>query len=385
MRHTERLIPAAAALLLTLAACSRATQHAGAGTAGDHAGHVGAPAAGAPASMAGMDHGDHGDHAAAGAPARAGMDHGDHAAGGAMTMRVRHNRHLLIGTDSLAAALARGGVVVVHVGRSDSLYLAGHIPGARFLPLAAVAVTVNGIPNEFPPLAEMQRAFQALQVADSGRIVLVGDDPGLFAARAFAALDLMGHGDRAALLDGGLARWRAERRSLERGRAALPTAVVPFTPRPDPSRVVDAAWVRARLDDPSVVFVDARPADQYAGIEPDCPAGQPGCIAEARRGHIPGATNVFWMNALASTGDPVLRPMHELHHTLWGPVGADSAAVRTVVTYCRSGLQGSHAYFVARYIGYPDVRLYDGGFAEWSALPAATHPVARAAAAAPGR
>jgi 3-mercaptopyruvate sulfurtransferase SseA len=40
-------------------------------------------------------------------------------------------------------------------------------------------------------------------------------------------------------------------------------------------------------------------------------------------------------------------------------------------------MQASHAYFVARYVGYHDVRLYDGSFGEWTALPAADHPVER--------
>ena len=115
--------------------------------------------------------------------------------------------------------------------------------------------------------------------------------------------------------------------------------------------------------------MDARPADQFGGAE----APGPGAIPEGRRGHIPGAKSMPWMNALASREDPALKPMHALHHELWEPAGADRA--RTVVTYCRTGMQASHSYFVARYIGYPDVRLYDGSFIEWSALDARDHPV----------
>ena len=55
--------------------------------------------------------------------------------------------------------------------------------------------------------------------------------------------------------------------------------------------------------------------------------------------------------------------------------GTDRAPVRTVVTYCQTGMQASHAYFVARYIGYRDVRLYDGSMSEWTGLPAAQYPV----------
>lgn len=271
-------------------------------------------------------------------------EHADHAAPGE---GMQHNRQFIIGTDSLAAQLRRAGTTVIHVGRTDSAYLAGHIPGARFLPLSAVAVTRDSVPNEFPPLEDMRRSFEALQLGGSSRIVIYGDDRGLYAARAWIALDLLGQADRTALLDGGLAQWRAENRAVETGSVMHTMQFVPFTARPHPDRVVSAQWVRARLRDSTVVLVDARPATQFAS------------------GHLPGARNIPWLNALVSAENPVLRPMHELHHALWQPAGVDQPHVQTVVVYCYSGMQASHAYFVARYIGYRDVRLYDGSLADW--------------------
>ena len=55
--------------------------------------------------------------------------------------------------------------------------------------------------------------------------------------------------------------------------------------------------------------------------------------------------------------------------------GAERPSVRTIVVYCRTGMQASFDYFLARYLGYPDVRLYDGSLEEWAGLPAETHPV----------
>jgi len=82
-----------------------------------------------------------------------------------------------------------------------------------------------------------------------------------------------------------------------------------------------------------------------------------------RPGHIPGAASLYWTKALASKEDPVLRPPAELRALL---EAAGAAPGDTVVTYCRTGVQASHSYFVARYLGY-EARLYDGSFSEWSA------------------
>ena len=50
-------------------------------------------------------------------------------------------------------------------------------------------------------------------------MVLTGDPGGVLAARAYFTLDYLGHGDRAALLDGGLETWIAESRRTSREEA----------------------------------------------------------------------------------------------------------------------------------------------------------------------
>src|SRR5512143_301393 len=282
--------------------------------------------------------------------------------------KVTHNREIVATTEWLSFYVDSARVHVLHVGRTDSAFRAGHIPGAHFLPLSAVAVTVKGVLNQFPPPGQLAATFRELGVGDDGRIVIYGDDAGILAARAWVALDLLGHGHRAAVLDGGLTKWRAEQRPLE--TAVRPVRAQPVTAAWRGDGVVNAAWVRAHLRDSTVQFVDARSADLYNGVEP--PESR---TPAARRGHLPGASNIWWMRQVASADNPVLRSMHYLHEELWVPSGTDRAPVRTVVTYCQTGMQASHAYFVARYIGYRDVRLYDGSMSEWTGLPAAQYPV----------
>lgn len=277
---------------------------------------------------------------------------------------LRPHPEYVVSTEWLATHLDSPRVVVLHVGHSDDTYRARHIPGALYLPIGAVATTVNGVPNEFPAPEQLAATFRDLGVGDAARIVIYGDDPGLLAARAWVALDLLGLSDRAAILDGGLVRWTAEHRAVETTlRTPRPQA---FTARWSGERIVSAAWVRAHLGDSAVLFVDARAPDAYAGD------------TSARSGHLPGAVSVYWTNNLVAADDPVLRPMHYLHDELWKPAGADGPSVRTLVTYCRTGMQASHDYFVARYLGLPDVRLYDGSMTEWlSLVPAGDYPVQR--------
>nr|MDQ3388479.1 rhodanese-like domain-containing protein [Gemmatimonadota bacterium] len=245
------------------------------------------------------------------------------------------NAELLMSADSLATRLGDSAVVVVHVGRDRSSYDAGHIPGARFLPLGSIVAERDGVPNELPGVAHLDSIFEGLGVSDSSHVVLYGDLGGLAAARAFFTLEYLGH-TRVALLDGGIEGWRSGGRPLIAAVPAPARGILSSVPRPE--IVASAAWVRERLTDPRVILIDARPPAEYSGAE----AGS----GVARPGHIPGAHNIFWRTALVSEARPHLRHPAALR-ALYEAAGA--ATDKVVVAYCRTGVQASHAYFVSRY------------------------------------
>lgn len=266
---------------------------------------------------------------------------------------------MLVSTDWLAKNLDK--TIILHIAGGRQHYDSGHLPGARFVAWSEITASRRGIPNELPPVADLQKLFERLGIGDSGRVILYGENSGLFAARAFFTLDYLGHGERAALLDGGLEKWRAEKREISTSASNFKPAA--FTPRVRSETVVDLdvmrdlSWTAANLSRPSAVLIDARPAAEYTGETP----GE----GVARGGHIPGAANVFWMQNVASKENPVMRPAEELRK-IYEAAGAGSTA--KVVTYCRTGGQASHAYFTAKYLGY-GVAMYDGSFFQWSASP----------------
>jgi thiosulfate/3-mercaptopyruvate sulfurtransferase len=259
---------------------------------------------------------------------------------------------LLVTTYQLASRLNDPRTVVVHVGRDRASYDAGHIPGAQFLPLSSIVTERGGIPNELPAPEQLEAAFEGVGVSDQSRVVLYGDLAGLLAARAFFTLDYLGKTD-AALLDGGLEQWRAENRPVETAASAARRGALTVRLRAD--ILADADFVRGQLgNDSTVVLIDARPPAEFTGDTP----GE----GVTRPGHIPGAHNIFWRTSLVSETDLRLRSPEVLAaaYTL-----ADAAQGDTVITYCRTGVQASHAYFVARYLKRP-VRMYDGSFIDWS-------------------
>lgn len=241
-------------------------------------------------------------------------------------------------------------LVILHVAENRSGYNAGHIPGAVFLAYSEIIVNQRGTSTEMPEPLSLQRAFERVGVSDGSTVVVYGEP--LTAARAYVALEYIGHTD-ARILDGGLAAW------LRAGHALSQTQTKPgigsLTIR-NTNFLVSADTVLALIGRPGIALIDARPPHEFSGED----GGMGGMHAA---GHIPTARNLFWERLVESRMYPVLREEAELRE-LFRQAGAEPGA--TLIIYCMVGLRASMAYAVARQLGY-DVLFYDGSWVDWSA------------------
>ena len=275
----------------------------------------------------------------------------------------RLREDMLVTTEWLAEHLRDRDLVILSIGATPEFYSRGHIPGAHQVLLNEIAVTRDGIPNELPPEVELLRVFANAGVWNNSRIVLYGERSNLLAARAYFTLDYLGLAEHAALLDGGIEKWSAESRPLS---TEITQAKAWLTIGLRPKILVDTAAMRevTQKRAGTIAIVDARPTREFTGEQ----------LSEdvQKAGHIPGATSLYWMDMLVSRKNPALRPENELRR-MYAKAGAIPG--RPLVTYCRTGMQSSFDYFVAKYLGY-EPSMYDASFYEWSLkdLPAETSP-----------
>lgn len=275
----------------------------------------------------------------------------------------------LVGTEILASHLEDARWVVLDCrheladpGRGRADYLAGHVPGARFLHLDEdLCGPKTGANGRHPlPAPEAFRATLGRAGVSAGAQVVAYDDQGgMMAAHLWWMLRWMGHRE-VAVLDGGWGRWIAEGRP--RTAEVPPPGRATFVGAPDPAATVDAAFVRAHLGDPAVVVLDARAPDRYRGQnETIDPVG----------GRIPGARNRFHRDNLAEDGR--LKPPDALARELRAAIGA--ADPGQVVHSCGSGVSACLNLLAMEVACLPGGRLYPGSWSEWSADPA--RPVER--------
>ncbi|MCX6023108.1 MAG: rhodanese-like domain-containing protein, partial [Chloroflexi bacterium] len=216
---------------------------------------------------------------------------------------------LLVSGDWLAAHLNDPDVKVIDV-RGANQYGGAHISGARNLPVARLDDPTNPIRGMLVLAPRFSTLVGALGVSDTDHIVLCDEQGYRMTSRAYWAFDYFGHA-RLSVLEGGLAQWHAEGRPLT-NEPTLAANPVEYTATPHPERVATKQDVLDKLSDPGTVLLDVRTPGEYTGQ-----------VAQAMRGgHIPGAVNVEYTEAM-EPGDPPaqLRPAADLQE-MYQTVGA---------------------------------------------------------------
>jgi thiosulfate/3-mercaptopyruvate sulfurtransferase len=262
---------------------------------------------------------------------------------------------VLVSTDWVAQHANDPGVKLIEVDVDTNAYEEGHIPGA--VGFNWTSQLQDQVRRDVITKTELEKLLGEAGVSNSDTIVFYGDNNNWFAAYAFWVLEMYGHQDLK-LMDGGRKKWLDENRPTTKDK-----------PQPAPSTYAASELntaIRAKREEVlqamgRSAMVDVRSPAEFTGeiLAP------PGLQETAQRGgHIPGAANIPWGQAVKEDG--TFKSVEDLKALYEGKgVTPD----KDVIAYCRIGERSSHSWFALKHLlDYGNVKNYDGSWTEWGSM-----------------
>ncbi|GEK74034.1 MULTISPECIES: sulfurtransferase [Halomonas] len=257
---------------------------------------------------------------------------------------------LIIEPEQLEAQLDAPSLLIIDVPLKAESHEQGHVPGAVYLDPKRLLRGEGDVPNEAPDAEALSALFSSLGLTRDTHVVAYDDEGGGWAGRLLWTLELIGH-TRYSYLNGGIHAWRA---------AGLPTSTETTAPAPSdyraeilhPEVAIDRVELTERLGEKGFAIWDARTRAEYDGEKGD----------NKRLGHIPGAVNLDWLDAMDKARDLRIRDYAELITEL-ETLGLTPDM--EVVTHCQTHHRSGLTWLVGKALGFGKMRAYPGSWKEW--------------------
>lgn len=264
----------------------------------------------------------------------------------------------LVTTDWVAEHKDDPNIVVVEVNVDTELYDKGHIPDA--IGWSWKTQLADTVQRDILSRDDFEALMRTSGIENDDTVVLYGDSNNWFAAWAFWQMKVYGHED-VRIMDGGRKKWEREGRDFTTEKPDVDESSYQAK-EPNPALRAFLPEVQEKVQKNLVGLVDVRSPQEFTG-EVLAPPGLPETCQ--RGGHIPGASNIPWSQAV-NDEDGTFKSQDQLRD-IYRQAGITGD--RPVITYCRIGERSSHSWFVLKYLlGFNDVKNYDGSWTEWGNL-----------------
>jgi len=219
-----------------------------------------------------------------------------------MTENYPHGE-MLVETEWLAEHLNDPGLRIVDADYPQS-YARAHLPGAvGHLSPNIYLKTADGETFLMEP-ERFAETMSRMGIGDDTAVVVYDSHQSLYAARFWWALRYHGHRE-VRVLNGGWHKWLLEGRPATMSTTKVATAS--FTPKLNPDIHTDCELMRGALGADDTAILDVRTDAEWSGASDR---------GNKRRGHVPGAVHLEWLNFVTDDERKVFKPAAELREML---------------------------------------------------------------------
>ncbi len=256
---------------------------------------------------------------------------------------------LIIEPEQLKAALERRELLLVDLSQ-PATYVQYHLPEAVFLDYSWIIRIEHPRMGLLPQKEQLANVLGALGMKPDTHVVAYDDEGGGRACRFLWTLDAIGHKNHS-LLNGGLQAWVNTGFEVS-SKIQYPLSNQDYPVSFNDEPVASRQYILDHISDNTVSILDCRSIKEYQGKK----------VMASRGGHIPGAENIDWVEAMDKQNDLRLKPENELRQML---VSRGITPDKTVITYCHSHHRSAHSYIMLKSLGYKKVKGYPGSWSDW--------------------
>ena len=262
------------------------------------------------------------------------------------------NLPLIVEPSELKKYLDSDEVLIIDLS-SASTYVQYHVPGAVFLNYEWIVRVEQPRMGLLPTEEQLTNVLSSLGLTKDKHVVVYDDEGGGRACRFLWTLEIVGH-KHFSILNGGIQAWSNHRNTIS-SKITYP-ASCDYQAEMNYDTVATRQFILDHLSDENVVILDTRSPDEYNGIK----------VFAQRGGHIPGAINIEWTDAMDKANEKCFKPDKELRQLL------ESKGItpdKTIVTYCQTHHRSAHTYIMLKSLGYKNIKGYPGSWSDWGNEP----------------
>ena len=261
---------------------------------------------------------------------------------------------LLIEPENLQEALTKDdshSILLVDL-RSEESFLKGHIPGAQHV-LPSETQAGPPTPGFSPSDARLTQLMQRIGLTDGSHVVVYDDEGGGWSGRFIWLLDEIGHNNYS-YLNGGILAWCAA--NLPISTELTPSVPSNITVKNQNKHSINLAELMDSISTNALQIWDARSPMEYRGEK----------VNAAKGGHIPGALNYEWTNAMDPSRNLRLKPLEDIRQAL-NDIGI--SVNKDTITHCQSHHRSGLTYLLGKLLNFKSIKAYSGSWGEWGNHP----------------
>ncbi len=249
--------------------------------------------------------------------------------------------------DPLLATLSADNLVIIDLG-SATEYQRGHISGALSLHVGQLRLGTLPAPGLLPNQRNLEQTLRSLGINNDSHVVAYDHANNVNACRLLWTLEAVSH-TRHSLLNGGMSAWLDAGLPIQTISNSASIGSIDVTI--NPTVCADRDYVLQSLNKPHIKILDARSPEEYHGLK----------SASLRKGHIPNALNLNWLDTIDPTNSCRFKPAEELL-ALLADRGIDQAD--EIIVHCQTHQRSAHSFVMLKALGFK-VRGYAGSWSEW--------------------